>query len=113
CTFDLPPEIWVGPIGEWRQVTNNNSVLSATWGKAESLEWAKEGFNIQVWLLSPAKIESRRKYPLVVLIHGGPSSAVTPDWPAGFGMSRAIVAALSSRGFYVLMPNARGSDGEE
>jgi dipeptidyl aminopeptidase/acylaminoacyl peptidase len=111
-TFDTPPEIWVGPIGEWRQLTNNNSALSATWGRAESLEWANEGFNIQGWLLSPAKIESGRKYPLVVLIHGGPSSAVTPDWPAGFGMSRAIIAALSSRGYYVLMPNPRGSYGQ-
>ena len=111
-TFNTPPEIWVGPIGEWRQLTNNNSALSATWGKAESLQWANEGFNIQGWLLSPAKIESGRKYPLVVLIHGGPSSAVTPDWPAGFGMSRAIIAALSSRGYYVLMPNPRGSYGQ-
>jgi len=111
-TFNTPPEIWVGPIGEWRQLTNNNSTLSATWGKAESLEWANEGFNIQGWLLSPAKIASDRKYPLVVLIHGGPSSAVTPDWPAGFGMSRAIIAALSSRGYYVLMPNPRGSYGQ-
>jgi dipeptidyl aminopeptidase/acylaminoacyl peptidase len=111
-TFTTPPEIWVGPIGEWRQLTNNNSALSAAWGRAESLEWANEGFNIQGWLLSPAKIESGRKYPLVVLIHGGPSSAVTPDWPAGFGMSRAIIAALSSRGYYVLMPNPRGSYGQ-
>jgi dipeptidyl aminopeptidase/acylaminoacyl peptidase len=111
-TFDTPPEIWAGPIGEWRQLTNNNSALSATWGRAESFEWANEGFNIQGWLLSPAKIESGRKYPLVVLIHGGPSSAVTPDWPAGFGMSRAIIAALSSRGYYVLMPNPRGSYGQ-
>jgi dipeptidyl aminopeptidase/acylaminoacyl peptidase len=111
-TFDTPPEIWVGPTNEWRQLTNNNSALSGTWGKAESLEWANEGFNIQGWLLSPAKIESGRKYPLVVLIHGGPSSAVTPDWPAGFGMSRAIIAALSSRGYYVLMPNPRGSYGQ-
>ena len=111
-TFDTPPEIWVGPIGEWRQLTNNNSALSATWGKAESLEWTNDGFNIQGWLLSPAKIESGKKYPMVVLIHGGPSSAVTPDWPAGFGMSRAIIAALSSRGYYVLMPNPRGSYGQ-
>jgi dipeptidyl aminopeptidase/acylaminoacyl peptidase len=111
-TFDTPPEIWVGPTNEWRQLTNNNSALSGTWGKAESFEWANEGFNIQGWLLSPAKIESGRKYPLVVLIHGGPSSAVTPDWPAGFGMSRAIIAALSSRGYYVLMPNPRGSYGQ-
>jgi dipeptidyl aminopeptidase/acylaminoacyl peptidase len=111
-TFETPPEIWVGPIGDWRQLTNNNSALSATWGKAESLEWANEGFNIQGWLLSPAKIESGKKYPMVVLIHGGPSSAATPDWPAGFGMSRAIIAALSSRGYYVLMPNPRGSYGQ-
>ena len=111
-TFETPPEIWVGPIGEWRQLTNNNSPLSAAWGKAENLEWANEGFNIQGWLLSPAKIESGKKYPMVVLIHGGPSSAATPDWPAGFGMSRAIIAALSSRGYYVLMPNPRGSYGQ-
>ncbi len=111
-TFDTPPEIWVGPIGEWRQMTHNNSALSATWGKAESLEWTNEGFNIQGWLVPPAKIESGKKYPMVVLIHGGPSSATTPDWPAGFGMSRAIIAALSYRGYYVLMPNPRGSYGQ-
>jgi dipeptidyl aminopeptidase/acylaminoacyl peptidase len=111
-TFDTPPEIWVGPIGEWRQLTNSNSALSATWGKAESIEWTNEGFNIQGWLLTPSKVEPDKKYPMAVLIHGGPSSAVTPDWPAGFGMSKAIIAALSSRGYYVLMPNPRGSYGE-
>jgi dipeptidyl aminopeptidase/acylaminoacyl peptidase len=111
-SFETPPEIWAGPIGEWQQVTNNNSALSATWGKTENLEWTNEGFNIQGWLLPPAKVESGKKYPMVVLIHGGPASAVTPDWPAGFGMSRAIIAALSSRGYYVLMPNPRGSYGQ-
>jgi dipeptidyl aminopeptidase/acylaminoacyl peptidase len=111
-SFETPPEIWAGPIGEWRQLTNNNSAFSPTWGKAENLEWTNEGFNIQGWLLPPAKVESGKKYPMVVLIHGGPASAVTPDWPAGFGMSRAIIAALSSRGYYVLMPNPRGSYGQ-
>jgi dipeptidyl aminopeptidase/acylaminoacyl peptidase len=111
-TFETPPETWVGPIGKWRQLTNNNSALSATWGKAESLEWTNEGFNIQGWLLSPVKVEPGKKHPMVILIHGGPSSAVTPAWPAGFGMSRAIIAALSSRGYYVLMPNPRGSYGQ-
>jgi dipeptidyl aminopeptidase/acylaminoacyl peptidase len=111
-TFETPPEVWAGPIGKWLQLTSNNSALSATWGKAESLEWTNEGLNIQGWLLNPAKVEPGKKYPMVVLIHGGPSSAVTPDWPAGFGMSRAIIAALSSRGYYVLMPNPRGSYGQ-
>jgi dipeptidyl aminopeptidase/acylaminoacyl peptidase len=49
---------------------------------------------------------------MVVLIHGGPSSATTPEWPAGFGMSRAIVAVLSSQGYYVFLPNPRGSYGQ-
>jgi dipeptidyl aminopeptidase/acylaminoacyl peptidase len=111
-TYETPPEIWAGPIGEWRQLTSNNSALSSTWGKAENLEWTNDGFNIQGWLLPPAKVESGKKYPMVVLIHGGPSSATTPEWPAGFGMSRAIVAALSSCGYYVLLPNPRGSYGQ-
>jgi dipeptidyl aminopeptidase/acylaminoacyl peptidase len=111
-TFDTAPEVWIRPVDTWLQLTSNNSALSAIWGKSESLEWTNEGFNIQGWLLNPVKVEPGKKYPMVVLIHGGPSSAVTPDWPAGFGMSRAIIAALSSRGYYVLMPNPRGSYGQ-
>jgi len=111
-SFETPPEVWAGPIGEWRQLTRNNAALSPTWGKAENLEWTNDGFNIQGWLLSPRQVESGKKYPMIVLIHGGPSSAVTPDWPASFGMPRAIIAALSSRGYYVLMPNPRGSYGQ-
>ncbi len=109
---DFPPEVWAGRIGEWRQLTKNNGEISATWGKAENVEWTNEGFNVQGWLLPPAKVESGKKYPMVVLIHGGPSSATTPEWPASFGMSRAIIAALSSRGYYVLLPNPRGSYGQ-
>src|SRR5437773_10738833 len=111
-SYETPPEVWTGPIGEWRQLTNNNSSQSPTWGKAESLEWSDEGFNIQGWLLPAARVESGKKYPMVVLIHGGPSSATMPEWPASFGMARAIIAALSSRGYYVLLPNPRGSYGQ-
>jgi len=111
-TYETPPEVWAGPIGEWRQLTRNNAALSATWGKSESVEWTNDKFNIQGWLVPPAHIESGKKYPMVVLIHGGPSSATEPEWPASFGMSRAIIAALSARGYYVLLPNPRGSYGQ-
>ena len=111
-TYNSPPEVFAGPIGEWRQLTNNNAGLQANWGKAESIEWTNEGSNIQGWLVPPAKIEAGKKYPLVVLIHGGPSGVTTSDWPASFGMSRAIIAALSTRGYYVLLPNPRGSYGQ-
>jgi dipeptidyl aminopeptidase/acylaminoacyl peptidase len=110
--YSTPPEVWVGPTGNWRQLTRNNSSLIASWGKAESLEWTNDGFNIQGWLIPPAKIDAGKKHPMVVLIHGGPSSVTTPEWPAGFGMSRAIIAALSTHGYYVLLPNPRGSYGQ-
>jgi len=111
-SYEMPPEVWAGSIGEWSQLTKNNTALSPGWGKAENLEWTNEGFNIQGWLLPPARVESGKKYPMVVLIHGGPSSATMPEWPASFGMARAIIAALSSRGYYVLLPNPRGSYGQ-
>jgi dipeptidyl aminopeptidase/acylaminoacyl peptidase len=111
-TYNSPPEVFAGAVGEWRQLTNSNASLSANWGKAESIEWTNEAFNIQGWLVPPAKIEPGKKYPMVVLIHGGPSGVTTSEWPASFGMSRAIIAALSARGYYVLLPNPRGSYGQ-
>jgi dipeptidyl aminopeptidase/acylaminoacyl peptidase len=110
--YNSPPEVFAGPPGEWRPLTNNNAGFNANWGNAESVAWTNEGFNIQGWLIPPAKIEAGKKYPMVMLIHGGPSSVTTSEWPASFGMSRAIVAALSLRGYYVLLPNPRGSYGQ-
>ncbi|MEY2501982.1 MAG: hypothetical protein QOI07_2316 [Verrucomicrobiota bacterium] len=111
-TFETPPEIWVGPVGQWRQLTKNNAAQTPAWGKVQNLEWTNDGLNIQGWLLPPKQVEPNTKYPMIVLIHGGPSSLETPGWPAAFGMSRAIVGALASRGYYVLMPNPRGSYGQ-
>ncbi len=111
-TYNSPPEVFAGPIGQWRQLTNNNAGLQANCGKAESIEWSHEGVNIQGWLVPPAKVEPSKKYPMVMLIHGGPSSIATSEWPASFGMSRAIIAALSARDYYVLLPNPRGSYGQ-
>jgi dipeptidyl aminopeptidase/acylaminoacyl peptidase len=110
--YETPPEVWAGPIGEWQQLTKNNAGLSSSWGKAENLEWTNDGFRIQGWVIPPGQVKSGKKYPMVVLIHGGPSGVTIPEWPASFGMSRAIVAALSSRGYYVLLPNPRGSYGQ-
>jgi dipeptidyl aminopeptidase/acylaminoacyl peptidase len=111
-TYNSPPGVFVGPLGEWQQLISDNATLPANWGKAESVEWTNEGFNIQGWLVPPTKVEVGKKYPMVVLIHGGPSSVTTSEWPASFGMSRAIIAALSVRGYYVFLPNPRGSYGQ-
>src|SRR6266508_5727591 len=54
-TYNSPPEVFAGPLGEWSQLTNNNAGLEANyWGKAESIEWTNEGSNIQGWVVPPA-----------------------------------------------------------
>lgn len=103
-SFDKPPEVWAGPIGAWRQVTNRNAGTKVTWGTARSITWRNDGFDVQGWLLAPARVEG--KHPVIVWIHGGPASAALPRWPD----ERA--ALLSSKGYFVFFPNFRGSYGQ-
>jgi len=107
-SFDAPPEVWAGPIVGWRPITHENRGRKAPWGEAKSLHWSSDGFRIQGWLLYPNHFDASRKYPLVVSVHGGPASSVTPAWPRpGFNPM-----LLSQQGYFVLMPNPRGSFGQ-
>ncbi len=107
-SFQAPPEIWAGSIGSWQQVTHENRARKAPWGQAKSLHWSSDGFRIQGWLLYPAPFDPNRKYPMVVSVHGGPASSLKPSWPRpGFNP-----LLLSQQGYFVLMPNPRGSFGQ-
>ena len=105
-SFDTPPELWAGPVGRWQRVTHGNEGLKPLWGRAESLTWTLEGHTVQGWLIHPSEERPGRKYPMVVEIHGGPSGLVTPEWDA------SLPEALSTDGYFVLMPNPRGSYGQ-
>jgi dipeptidyl aminopeptidase/acylaminoacyl peptidase len=107
-SFRQPPEIWAGAPGRWQAVTHANRAARPEWGEAESLHWKSDDFEIQGWLLSPRDLQPGRRYPLIVLVHGGPTSATTPRWLG----ADSLPAALSRRGYYVLMPNPRGSFGQ-
>ena len=103
-----PPEVWAGRIGEWTQQTHYNSAIKPLWGEAKSLHWNNEGFRIQGWLLYPVNFNPRRRYPLVVAVHGGPASSLKPSWPRpGFNPT-----LLSQQGYFVFLPNPRGSYGQ-
>lgn len=107
-SFSNPPEVWAGKLHELKQITHYNDNLRPAWGKAESVTWKNDGFDVQGWLIQPANYDPSKKYPMIVMVHGGPSSAVTPRWPgAGFGG-----APFSALGYFVLMPNPRGSYGQ-
>jgi dipeptidyl aminopeptidase/acylaminoacyl peptidase len=107
-SFREPPEIWTGDLGHWRAITHANREARPEYGKVEDLHWKSDEFEIQGWLLSPRDLEPGRRYPLIVLVHGGPSSAFTPRWQD----AESLPATLSRRGYYVLMPNPRGSFGK-
>jgi dipeptidyl aminopeptidase/acylaminoacyl peptidase len=105
-SFQAPAEVWAGPLGESKQITRNNASIQPAWGKAESIDFTSEGRRVQAWIVPPTN-PAPGKHALVVQVHGGPSSAVVPSWP---GYSSA--AMLAAAGYYVLLPNPRGSYGQ-
>ena len=106
-SFSAPPEVWAGPNGAWKQITQRNKGVAAAWGQAKSIRWKSDSYEVQGWLIYPANFDPAKKYPLVVEVHGGPSAAVLSSWPGSgdFGM------ALAAAGYFVLQPNPRGSFG--
>jgi dipeptidyl aminopeptidase/acylaminoacyl peptidase len=106
-SFDAPPEIYIsrGPRQPLKQLTHLNSGLKPVWGKSESIEWENDGFRVQGWLLYPVNYDPAKKYPLIVNVHGGPSSAIGSGW----GQGGALYSAL---GYFSFSPNPRGSYGQ-
>ncbi|MEO6051188.1 MAG: S9 family peptidase, partial [Pyrinomonadaceae bacterium] len=86
---------------------NNASLLSFGLRKPEELDWKGAlGQNIHGFLLKPANFDPAKKYPLIVIIHGGPQSAFNDSW--GYRWNPQIFA---NQGYVVFMPNPRGSTG--
>ena len=102
------PEIWAGAPGKWIQITHVNSGVAPAWGKSASVHWRSDRFNVQGYLIYPGDFDPARKYPLVVYVHGGPSSASAST----FLSAASQQAALSRAGYFVFMPNPRGSYGQ-
>ncbi|MBV8857284.1 MAG: S9 family peptidase [Acidobacteria bacterium] len=74
---------------------------------AEELTWAGAGgTKVSGWLVKPPDFDPNRKYPLVVLIHGGPQGAWNDSW--GYRWNPQVYAA---DGYVVFLPNPRGSTG--
>jgi dipeptidyl aminopeptidase/acylaminoacyl peptidase len=73
---------------------------------AEEVTWDGAGAKVSGWIVKPANFNPRRKYPLVVLIHGGPQGAWNDNW--GYRWNPQIYAG---DGYVAFMPNPRGSTG--
>jgi dipeptidyl aminopeptidase/acylaminoacyl peptidase len=91
------------------QITRTNEETMAQFGlrAAEEISW--EGANkakVYGYLVKPPKFDAAKKYPLIVLIHGGPQGAWNNAWSYRWNPQ-----VFASAGYVVFMPNPRGSTG--
>jgi dipeptidyl aminopeptidase/acylaminoacyl peptidase len=101
-----PPEVWAGPIGKWKQLTNLNAGVKPAWGEMRNVHWMNGSTRVQGWLMLPKDFTSGKTYPLVVNVHGGPSWACTSNW------DESNMGPQSAMGYFALCPNPRGSYGQ-
>ena len=103
--FEHAPAIYAGPVAALAPVTHDNDAIAAV-TRATSVTWKNDGYTVQGWLLAPAAAQGAAKAPMVTIVHGGPAA----NTPYFFGQSGP--AALLKAGYYVFLPNPRGSYGQ-
>jgi dipeptidyl aminopeptidase/acylaminoacyl peptidase len=106
-----PAEIFVaasdgsGP----KQITHQNEAILATLKMNEpEMFWfdGAGGTKIQAMMIRPPDFDAGKKYPLLVLLHGGPQTMWGNSW--GYRWNEQV---FSAPGYVTLMINRRGSTG--
>jgi dipeptidyl aminopeptidase/acylaminoacyl peptidase len=105
-------EVHVTPLTSWAPKALTQ--LKQQWAgfkpaRREVVSWkSKDGATIEGVLYKPADFDTKRKYPLLVVIHGGPTGIDVPYvMPDSYYPAEQFVA----KGGLVLRPNYRGSAG--
>ena len=91
------------------QLTHENDALLSgiAAGQTSDIWYAgAEGAKVQALLIKPPNFDASKKYPALVLIHGGPQGGWGDAW--SYRWNPEMFAA---RGYVILMPNPRGSYG--
>ncbi|PKL82005.1 MAG: S9 family peptidase, partial [Ignavibacteriae bacterium HGW-Ignavibacteriae-3] len=107
----LPYEIFsVSPDGvSQKQITHvNTELLSQLEMNPMETFWSDgaEGAKVQSLMVKPPFFDPEKKYPMIFLIHGGPQG----HWADDFHF-RWNTQLFASRGYVVVAPNPRGSQG--
>ncbi len=101
-----PDELYIldSPGSEPRRLTDLNGFLDHMhFGKMTSIQWkGPGGFDEDGVLTYPVGYASGHRYPLVLVIHGGPEGASLVDF-------NPLVQLFAAKGFLVFQPNYRGS----
>ncbi len=110
-SLTMPAEIFAANSGGTgiRQLTHQNATLLSQLDlpKPEAF-WFEGAEKTQVegFLIRPPNFDASKKYPVLLLIHGGPQGAWADAW--GYRWNQQVMAAP---GYVVLAINPRGSSG--
>ncbi|HEY4112687.1 MAG TPA: S9 family peptidase [Rhizomicrobium sp.] len=112
--FTHAPTILAGRLPHVAPVAHENDALPANVA-AQTVHWKSDKYFVQGWLFGPKTINKGKKYPLIMIVHGGPSAAAGPHYIAAGGQHGTnfdFAYDLVSRGYYIFYPNPRGSYGQ-
>ena len=92
-----------------RRTTSNEWLADLRFASQEVIRYsARDGLELEGILISPLDRQPGRRYPLQLVVHGGPESHFRNGWLTGYNAPGQVAAA---RGFAVFYPNYRGSTG--
>ena len=88
-----------------KRLTNfNHEIATLDLGVADRITWdGPDGFQEDGVLVYPPDFQKDRKYPLVLIIHGGPQASSTTAFSF-------LPQLMATHGYVVFSPNYRGSD---
>ena len=108
-----PTEAYVSPVSPFRPVrvsSVNANLPKHPYGETRVITWAGDkGETIEGLLTLPVGYQAGRRYPLLLVVHGGPAGVYKASFIAFPGPYP--VAAFAAEGYAVLRPNPRGSSG--
>lgn len=92
-----------------RRLDDFNSWLMSLWDLGEVKNVTYKGADnedVQMWIVHPPKFDPQKKWPLLMVIHGGPHNGITTDFHFRWNLH-----LLASKGYVVACPNFHGSSG--
>ena len=106
-----PAEIFVAASdgNGLKQITHaNDALLAKLEMNAPEKFWydGAEGTKVEAMLIRPPQFDAKKKYPVLVLLHGGPQTMWGDSW--GYRWNAQV---FSAAGYVTLMINRRGSTG--
>lgn len=109
---DVPGDLYLwtaGAKGPKKLTDLNPWVADRALGSQTVVRYpARDGLEIEGILVYPVGYEAGRKYPLVVIVHGGPESNYSNGWVTRYSEP---AQALAGKGYAVFLPNYRASTG--